>query len=265
MPDRPQQRQQLAVSQRAVHAHRSAALRRAHPRRRHGARGQRPDHPRPAELPRPRSQLRSALAHEIEPRSSRLLPGKMSLQVGYVGTRGMRLPVFLDANLVGQTPHGIAHLQRLRTQQQPDHQQITVPVYLPTDRRIPRRCTQLSTPASAWPTPGTTRWPSPSGGPSRNGLELLANYTWARATDTGPGRRRQRHLLRWRTPSRSEQRARSRTVSSDIDVRNRFTLSFVYQPQIFEGQQVRSRHVLDDFQSSPAPRSPRRASRSSPA
>ena len=31
------------------------------------------------------------------------LPGKISLQLGYVGTRGMRLPVFLDANLVRGT------------------------------------------------------------------------------------------------------------------------------------------------------------------
>ena len=38
------------------------------------------------------------------------LPGKMSLSVGYVGTRGMRLPVFLDANLIGQTPQRHAQL-----------------------------------------------------------------------------------------------------------------------------------------------------------
>ncbi len=63
--------------------------------------------------------------------SSRALPGKMSLSVGYVGTRGMRLPVFVDANLLGQTPHG------LRTYNVQDinnnvTQQLTVPVYLPT-------------------------------------------------------------------------------------------------------------------------------------
>ncbi len=35
------------------------------------------------------------------------LPGSISFSVGYVGTRALRLPVFLDANLVGQTPHGV--------------------------------------------------------------------------------------------------------------------------------------------------------------
>ena len=47
------------------------------------------------------------LAHEAEFSIEQALPGKMSLSVGYVGTRALRLPVFVDANLVGQTPHGL--------------------------------------------------------------------------------------------------------------------------------------------------------------
>ena len=46
----------------------------------------------------------------------------------------MRLPVFVDANLLGQTPHGI----RTYTVQDANNnitKTITVPVYLPTDRR----------------------------------------------------------------------------------------------------------------------------------
>src|SRR5258708_35222852 len=46
-------------------------------------------------------------AHEANLAVEQALPGKMSLSVGYVATRGMRLPVFVDANLVGQTPHGL--------------------------------------------------------------------------------------------------------------------------------------------------------------
>ena len=46
-------------------------------------------------------------SHEVDLSVEQLLPGKISLQVGYVGTRGMRLPVFVDRNLIGQTPHGI--------------------------------------------------------------------------------------------------------------------------------------------------------------
>ncbi len=49
--------------------------------------------------------------HEMSLSVEQALPGRLSLQVGYVGTRGMRLPVFVDANLIGQTPHGIPCLQ----------------------------------------------------------------------------------------------------------------------------------------------------------
>jgi hypothetical protein len=44
--------------------------------------------------------------HEFDLSVEQALPGGMSLSLGYVGTRGMRLPVFLDSNLIGQTPHG---------------------------------------------------------------------------------------------------------------------------------------------------------------
>ena len=62
------------------------------------------------------------------------MPGKLSLQLGYVGTRGMRLPVFLDANLVGQKPHGVATIP-VQDASNNMTKAITVPVYQPTDRR----------------------------------------------------------------------------------------------------------------------------------
>ena len=62
-------------------------------------------------------------AHEMNLSLEQSLPGKLSLQVGYVGTRGMRLPVFLDAELVGQTPHGLATylVQDAKQQHYKDH------------------------------------------------------------------------------------------------------------------------------------------------
>jgi hypothetical protein len=74
------------------------------------------------------------LAHEMNMSVEQALPGKMSLQLGYVGTRGMRLPVFVDANLLGQTPHGSA-TYTVQNASNVVTQTITVPVYLPTDRR----------------------------------------------------------------------------------------------------------------------------------
>ena len=72
-------------------------------------------------------------AHEADLSVEQALPGKMSLSVGYVGTRGMRLPVFIDANLLGQTPHGLRSYNVLDGSNNVT-KQLTVPVYLPTDR-----------------------------------------------------------------------------------------------------------------------------------
>ncbi len=46
-------------------------------------------------------------SHEMDLCIEQSLPGKLSLSLGYVGTRGMRLPVFIDSQLVGQKPSGI--------------------------------------------------------------------------------------------------------------------------------------------------------------
>ncbi len=111
-------------------------------------------------------------AHEFNLSVEQSLPGKLSLQVGYVGTRGMRLPVFLDSNLVGQTPHGLASYA-VQDASNNLVKTITVPVYLPTDRRYQNGATQyastqlpaLSTPDTASPTLGTTLWLEPFAAP----------------------------------------------------------------------------------------------------
>jgi hypothetical protein len=58
----------------------------------------------------------------------------MSLSIGYVGSRATHLPGFLDANLVGQAPHGLRSFNI--TNADGSSKQITVPYYLgplPTD------------------------------------------------------------------------------------------------------------------------------------
>ena len=87
------------------------------------------------------------LAHEAELAVEQALPGNMSLSVGYVGTRALRLPVFLDANLVGQTPHG-SRTYNVLDANGAVTKQLTVPVYLSrTAVRLTRCCP--TTPASA--------------------------------------------------------------------------------------------------------------------
>ena len=131
-------------------------------------------------------------AHEMSLSIEQLLPGRISLSVGYVGTRGMRLPVFVDAQLIGQKPSGI------KTYNQVDAngnlvQQMTVPVYLPTDRRYvvagkaQNDPSQLATFNTGFSVANT--WYNAMvvtvRKPFAHGVEFVGNYTWAHASDTG--------------------------------------------------------------------------------
>jgi hypothetical protein len=166
------------------------------------------------------------LAHEMNLSVEQSLPGKLSLQVGYVGTRGMRLPVFLDANLVGQTPHGQGYYLV-----QDAHNNVTktidVPVYLPSDRRN----TALSSFNTGFSIANT--WYNALAAtvrrPFANGLEFLGNYTWAHASDDGQVQGSNGTFYGGDTPS-DPNNIRFDNGPSDIDIRNRGTLSFVYQP-----------------------------------
>jgi hypothetical protein len=183
------------------------------------------------------------LAHEMNLGVEQVLPGKITLQVGYVGTRGMRLPVFLDANLVGQTPHGSA-TYTVQNASNAVTQTITVPVYLPTDRRnqaLSSFNTGFSV-ANTWYNSLATTIRRPFA----NGLEVLLNYTWAKATDTGQVGGANGTFYGGDVPS-DPNNIRFDNGPSDTDIRNRMTLSFVYQPQIMADNKW-VKYTLDDFQ-----------------
>jgi hypothetical protein len=181
-------------------------------------------------------------AHEADLSVEQALPGKMSLSVGYVGTRGMRLPVFIDANLLGQTPHG------LRTYNVQDinnnvTRQLTVPVYLPTDRintNIATYNTGFSK-ANTWynSLAATVRRPF------QNGLEVILNYTWSHASDTGQVNGANGTFYGG-DPPLDPNNQKLENGLSDIDIRNRFTLTMVYQPHIFESNKL-AKHLIDDW------------------
>lgn len=182
------------------------------------------------------------LAHEAELGIEQALPGRISFSVGYVGTRALRLPVFLDANLIGQTPHGSA-TYNVQDASNNITSQITVPVYLQSDRRN-SSITSINTGfsiANTWynSLAMTVRRPF------TNGLEVLANYTWARATDTGQVSGTFGTFYGGDTPL-DPNNIRRDNGPSDTDIRNRFALSFVYQPKILEGNKI-VKHALDDF------------------
>jgi hypothetical protein len=182
------------------------------------------------------------LAHEAELGIEQALPGKISLGVGYVGSRSLRLPVFLDANLIGQTPHGTASYSVVNTAGQAP-QVITVPVYLVSDRRDSRLQSYNTgfSVANAWYNSLAVTLRRPFA----NGLELLANYTWSRATDTDQVQGAFGTFYGGNTVL-DPNNTRAENGLSDIDVRNRFVLSFVYQSQLFKDSKW-GRNIIDGF------------------
>ncbi len=73
-------------------------------------------------------------AHEMNLSVEQALPGQMSLQRRLRGHPRLRLPVFLDSNLVGQTPQRRAQLQRARCQQAISSSNLRCPSICPSDR-----------------------------------------------------------------------------------------------------------------------------------
>ena len=170
------------------------------------------------------------LAHEMELGVEQQLPGHLAFSVGYVGTRGLRLPVFIDSNLVGQTPHGARTYNLLDTSGNLI-KQLTVPVYLNTDRRnpsLPSYNTGFSV-ANTWYNSMAVSVRRPFA----NGLEVLANYTWAHASDTDQVQGAFGTFYGGNAVL-DPNNIRGENGLSDIDVRNRFVASFVYNPHIMQ-------------------------------
>jgi hypothetical protein len=180
--------------------------------------------------------------HEMELSIEQALPGKLSLTAGYVGTRGMRLPVFVDANLIGRSPHGLRSYNVLDASNTLI-KQITVPVYLPSDRAntsLASYNTGFSV-ANTWynSLAATVRRPF------QNGLEVLANFTWAHATDTSQVAGTFGTFYGGDTPL-DPNNIRGENGPSDTDIRTRFTMNFLYQPRIMMGNKL-VKNLLDDF------------------
>ncbi len=124
--------------------------------------------------------------------------------------------------------------------------QLTVPVYLPTDRatRTPPSLATFNTGFSV-----ANTWYNSMAvtvrRPFANGLELLGNYTWAHASDDGQVEGTNGTFYGGDVPL-DPNNIRLENGPSDIDIRNRGTLSFVYQPQLMMENKV-VKNLLDDF------------------
>jgi hypothetical protein len=76
-------------------------------------------------------------------------------------------------------------------------------------------------------------------------LEVIANYTWAHATDTGQVQG-SNGTFYGGDPALDPNNQRAENGPSDIDIRNRFTLSFVYQPRLFENTRI-AKSLVDNW------------------
>jgi hypothetical protein len=170
------------------------------------------------------------LAYEFSLAVEQALPGQMMLSIGYVGSRAQRLPVFIDANLVGQKPHGL-HSFYIKY---PNGAMplVTVPYYLVSDRIDPS-LTSLNTGfsvANSW-------YNSMAVTVHRqydHGLEVLLNYTWARAMDDDQVAGTYGTFYGG-NPVLDPNNLMAEYGRSDLDMRNRFTGTLVWQPMFMQG------------------------------
>ena len=181
------------------------------------------------------------LVHEFSLAVEQSLPGKMSLSVGYVGSRGLRLPVFTDANLVGQTPHGL-HSYDI-TYPNGTTNLVTVPFYLTTDR-INASLSSINagfSVANSWyhSLAVTVRRPI------NHGLEVLVNYTYAKALDddmvSGAF-----GTFYGGNPILNPNNIKGEYGRSDIDMRERFIGTVLWRPEIMLGNKF-MKQGLDGF------------------
>jgi hypothetical protein len=181
------------------------------------------------------------LTHEFTLGVEQAFPGKFSLSIGYVGTRALHLPVFLDANLVGQTPHGIRTYNV--TNADGSTRQLTVPYYLATDRIDPT-LTSLNTGFSA-----ANSWYHSMAvtvrRPFDHGLEVLLNHTWSKALDDDQVQGAYGTFYGG-NPVLDPNNLHNEYGRSDLDVRNRFVGTVLWKPDVMKDNPW-MKHGVDAF------------------
>jgi Carboxypeptidase regulatory-like domain len=181
-------------------------------------------------------------AHELSLAVEQLLPAKLTLSVGYVGTRALHLPVFIDANLVGQKPTGLRTYDIVNSAGAVASV-YTTPFYLPSDRSntaLGSLNTGFSSANSWYNSMATT-----IRRPFDNGLELLVNYTWSKALDDDQVSGTYGTFYGG-NPVLDPNNLKGEYGRSDLDVRNRFVGSLVYQPMLFRDNKY-VKYLVDGF------------------
>ena len=124
------------------------------------------------------SSFLNPYTHSYDLSVEQQLPFRSTLSVGYVGTRGMRLPVYVDTNI---DPTSAVNRNYRYTDASGNVTSIAEPVYT---RRLFTTTSSVLTGFS-----DVNSWYNSAvfsvRKPFSNGIEVLANYTWAHTSDAG--------------------------------------------------------------------------------
>src|SRR5450631_2200331 len=166
------------------------------------------------------------IANEYELGVEQQLPGKLTLNMGYVGTRALRLPIFIDANIAPATTtvnYGIYNAAGTQTSL------LNVPFY--TTRKDPTNGsinTGFSVVNSWYNAMAVTLKR-----PFDHGFQMLLNYTWSKAIDSGQVAGAFGTFFGSDFPV-DPYNINAERSRSDLDQRGRFVGSLVYQPMFFQ-------------------------------
>jgi len=179
------------------------------------------------------------LVHMAELGVERELPGQFSVSATYLVSRGQRLPVFIDTNLLPAT--------RTQTYDITDASgntvsTVTVPFY--TARANPTTGVILTgfSVLNSWYNALVVTVQKHYG----HGLEMLANFTWSKAQDNGqvPGTN---GTFTGTDAPLDPANLKQEYANSDLDQRKRFVGSFVYTPPFFHNSSAFVRKAFDGF------------------
>lgn len=166
--------------------------------------------------------------------------GTMALSLGYVGTRALHLPIFIDTNVAPATTTKAYGIYNSSGSQSGS---ITLPFYT---QRITAADGSINTGFSA-----VSSWyhslVATARQPMSHGLELLLNYTFSKATDFGQVGGQFGTFYGSNFPI-DPYNIKGEHGLSDLNQTHRFVGSFVYAPQMFHNlSNGTARYALDGW------------------
>ncbi len=179
------------------------------------------------------------LVHEGELTVERQLPWGMSATAGYIFSRGLHLPTFVDANIA---PTTLTHTYDVLNASNGIAQTITEPWY--TTRLNPTTGSILNgySSVNSWYNAGIFTLRKPMA----HGVELLFNYTYSKSIDDGAVAGTNGTFFGVDPPLNPFNQKAENSLS-DNDQRHRFVGSVVYAPQFFKKASKPVRLALDGF------------------